>query len=74
MNHGANPRKGKRILIAVAYFICLSILVLGDGIIITKCINDSNPIWILFFLMLLAATIIVAVLFLSAWENCYDDN
>lgn len=77
MNRGVNPRKttrGERILITVAYFICLSILVLGDGIVITKCINNPNPIWTLFFLMLLVATIIVVILFLSAWEDCYDDK
>ncbi len=77
MNHGANPRKttrGERMLIAIAYFICLGILVLGDGIVITKCINNPNPIWTLFFLMLLVATIIVVILFLSAWEDCYDDK
>jgi hypothetical protein len=81
MNHGANPRKttrGERILIAVAYFICLSILVLGDGIVITKYINSSDPfltrIWMFFFFMLLTATIFVSMLFISAWEDCYDDN
>lgn len=77
MNHGVNPRKttrGERILIAIAYFIWLSMLVLGDGITITKCINDSNPIWILPFLTMLVATIIVVILFLSAWEDCYDDK
>lgn len=76
MNHGVNPRKttrGERISIAIAYFIWLSILVLGDGITITKCINDSNPMWILSFLTMLVATIIVVILFLSAWEDCYDD-
>lgn len=77
MNHGANPRKttrGERILIAIAYFIWFSILVLGDSITITKCINDSNPLWTLSFLTMLVATIIVVILFLSAWEDCYDDK
>jgi hypothetical protein len=77
MNHGVNPRKttrGERILIAIAYFIWFSILVLDDCIVITKCINDPNPIWILFFLVLLVATIFVVIVFLSAWEDCYDDK
>lgn len=77
MSYGVNPRKttrGERILIAVVYFICFSMLVLGDGIAITKCINGANPIWILFFLTLLVATIFVVILFLSAWEDCYDDK
>ena len=77
MNRGVNPRKttrGEYILIAIAYFICFSMLVLGDGIVITKCINDPNPIWTLFFLVMLVATIIVVILFLSAWEDCYDDK
>lgn len=63
----------ERILVAIAYFVCFSMLVLGDGIARTKCINDSHPLWTFVFLLLIVATILVAILFISKWEDCYDD-
>jgi len=74
MNDIQKPKRLEKILIAsIYYFIFLAIIVILIPV-MKLAVNERSLLWLLCFGLLVTLAIVLIVLFLSAWEDCFVSN